>query len=154
MKAKDKYVSPYNTELIVIGERSVVIQYLPTESKDYVIAVKKSILAKRPGFDDMKMTPYFETRCKNLVNKVYVCKTGAELVELLVKNCGVSMSSYFRYRDIIDIIKEKKDTMDFNETDSEVLGYIIKSLERNHVIAPKIKAIYSLLSGETCVAEE
>ena len=41
MKAKNKYVSPYNTELIVIGERSVVIQYLPTESKDYVIAVKK-----------------------------------------------------------------------------------------------------------------
>ena len=106
------------------------------------------------SFDDMKMTPYFETRCNNLVNKVYVCKTGAELVELLAKSCGVSMSSYFRYRDILDIVKEKKNTMEFSENDSEILGYIIKSLELNHVIAPKIKAIYALLNGDACVGDE
>ena len=154
MKAKNKYVSPYNTELVVIGDRSVVVQYLPTESKDYMTAVRKMILAKRPGFDDMKMTPYFETRCNNLVNKVYVCKTGAELVELLAKSCGVSMSSYFRYRDILDIVKEKKNAMEFSENDSEILGYIIKSLELNHIIAPKIKAIYALLNGDACVGDE
>ena len=77
-----------------------------------------------------------------------------KLVELLAKSCGVSMSSYFRYRDILDIVKEKKNVMEFSENDSEILGYIIKSLELNHVIAPKIKAIYALLNGDACVGDE
>ena len=69
-KATNKYLSPYTTELVAVGDRSIVIQYLPTESKDYILAVRKTILAKRPTFDDMKMTPYFETRCKNFVAKL------------------------------------------------------------------------------------
>lgn len=153
-KATNKYSSPYITELVAVEDRQIIIQYLPTESKDYVLAVRKTILAKRPTFDDMKMTPYFETRCKNLVSKMYGCKTGTELVEMLVKSCGVSMSGHFRYRDIIDIVNSKKNDLEFNDIEKEILEYVIKSLSVNHVIAPKIKAIYTLLTGDDSGADE
>ena len=153
-KATNKYVSPYTTELVAVPDRSIVIQYLPTESKDYILAVRKTILAKRPTFDDMKITPYFETRCKNFVTKLYGCKTGTEFVEMLVKNCGVSMSGHFRYRDVLDVVNSKKNDFEFNDMEQEILGYVIKSLSVNHVIAPKIKAIYTLLTGDDSGTEE
>lgn len=154
MKAKNKYLSPYTTELVVINNRSIVIQYLPTESKDYILAKRKMILAKRPEFDDLKITPYFETRAKNLVEKLYACKTGAELVELLIKNTNVTMSGHFRYRDVLDIVLTKQNELEFSETDKEVLSYIIKSLTVNNVIATKIRAIYMLLNGKADGSEE
>lgn len=154
MKAKNKYLSPYTTELVVINNRSIVIQYLPTESKDYILAKRKMILAKRPEFDDLKITPYFETRAKNLVEKLYGCKTGAELVELLIKNANVTMSGHFRHRDVLDIVLAKQTELEFNENDKEIFSYIIKSLTVNNVIASKIRAIYMLLNGKTESSDE
>ena len=64
------------------------------------------------------------------------------------------MSGHFRYRDVLDIVNLKKNDFELNDMEQEILGYVIKSLSVNHVIAPKIKAIYDLLTGDDSGTEE
>lgn len=145
MAKSEKYTSPYNIEMVNDGERQYIVQYLDEEDKNVEMKNRNAIFAKRPAFDDYRSTSFFETRCKNFVNKLYSINNGSELVESLAKNVSLSMSSYFRYRDIMDIIRTKRQVLTFTEQDTEMLDLIQKSLSMNNVIAPKIKAIYNLL---------
>lgn len=145
MAKSEKYTSPYNIELVTDGDIQYIIQYLDEEDKNVELKNRNAIFAKRPAFDDYRQTTFFETRCKNFVNKLYGVNNGSELVESLAKNVSLSMSSYFRYRDIMDIIKTKRQVLTFTAQDEEMLDLIQKSLSMNNVIAPKIKAIYNIL---------
>ena len=141
---KETYISPYKSEMI--GD--YLVQYI--DDKTTEMELRERIISKRPEAErlNMRITPYFQTRCKNLVIKMDATKEGDDFVDLLVKSVGVSMSGYFPYRDVIDIINKKKNTLTFDASDEVILGYVIKSLELNHVIAPKIAAIYKILHGE------
>lgn len=145
-KTKDVYVSPYTTEIVDIDGKKIVVQYLPSENKHDAINARKVVLSRR-GNDDLKMTDYFAKRSKNLVDKIYACKNGDELVELLVKNTGVTFSGHFLYRDVIDIITAKQPNLTFSQENEEIFKLIVISLKLNNVIAPKIKAVYQLTFG-------
>jgi hypothetical protein len=140
-KPKIQYVSPYQTEFL----ENYVIQF--TDNRENEIAIREKMAAKRPSTEMWKLTPYFQTRSRNLVNKLFLINDGHEFVDTLIKASGVTLSGYFLYRDVIDIVNSKQKTLAFNENDEKVLGFIVKSLELNHVIAPKIAAIYRIMNG-------
>lgn len=141
---KETYISPYKSEMI----DGYLVQYIDDRAEE--MELRASMIAKRPEAErlNMRNTSYFQTRCKNLVVKLYQIKDGEEFVDTLVKSVGVSMSGYFPYRDVIDIINRKKNELSFTPDDSVILGYITKSLDKNHVIAPKIAAIYKISHGD------
>lgn len=145
MAKTEKYASPYNIEMVSDGERQYIVQYIDEADKAVEIEKRKAIFAKRPVFDDYRATPFFETRSKNFVVKLWNIKTGAEFLTCLAKNSSLSMSSHFRYRDVIDIINVKKQTLVFTESELKFMEQIQKSLQLNNVIVPKITAIYNMV---------
>jgi hypothetical protein len=149
MAKVDKYVSEYKTEILTHDGRKFLVQYTDDANKSIEVETRKAILARRPVLDDYRDTPYFEKRCVNLLQKLWAEKDGHVFVETLVKNVGVSMSVHFRYRDVLKIIEVKKTQLTFDENDIRILQFIEKSLMLNNVIAPKIKAIYSLWNGDS-----
>jgi hypothetical protein len=142
---KAKFISLYTTELIQDGDAAYIIQY--SNDKDQELNSRKAIMARRDD-PNYRTTEYFEKRCNNFIQKLFVAKTGTEFVEMLVKSSSVSMSSFFKYRDVLDIINQRKSELTFSPEEFKTLNLIEKSLVLNNVIAPKIKPIYFKLTGK------
>lgn len=142
---KAKFISEYTIELVQDETAAYIIQY--SGDKDNEMNNRRSIMSRRDD-PNYRITKYFETRSNNLVQKLFVAKTGTEFVEILVKSSGVSMSGYFRYRDVQDIIKQRKRDLTFSKEEALTLSLIEKSLTLNNVIAPKIKPVYFQLTGK------
>lgn len=142
---KAKFISLYTTELVQDGDAAYVIQY--SNDKDQEMNSRKAIMSRRDD-PNYRTTEYFEKRCNNFVQKLFVVKTGTEFVEMLVKSSGVSMSGFFKYRDVIDVINQRKSELIFSPEEAKTLNLIEKSLALNNVIAPKIKPIYFKLTGK------
>ena len=139
--AKVEYQSPYKCELVQYGNLSFVIQYV--DDKDSEFEKRKIIFNKRNRIGcDLKMTPYFQKRCENIIKTLFETQNASELIEVIAKSSNVSMSGYFKYRDYLDILKQKSLEMHFETEDEKfIISSTIKSLELSNVIAPKIPAI-------------
>lgn len=146
-KPKIQYVSPYQTEFL----ENYVIQFTDDRDRETEITIREDMANKRPSAEGWKLTPFFKTRSQNLVNKLFLIKDGHEFVDTLIKASGVTLSGYFLYRDVIDIVNSKQTALrsSLNDNDKKILDFIIDSLNLNHVIAPKIAAIYRLMNGAT-----
>ena len=147
--AKTIYTSKYQNEMIELQGVTTIVQFVDDDDKQNQLDKINEILSRRlaAAGDDMRLTKFFETRAKNMLVNLDAAKSARETLEVVLKSANVSMSGYYRYRDVYDILKNKSVTLDFNNIESEVLDLTLTSLEKNHVIAPKIAAIYKKLSG-------
>lgn len=146
--AKVVYTSKYKDEMVNIKGVTVLVQFINDEDKQIQINKIGEILSRRfTESNDMRMTKFFETRAKNMLVNLNAANSAKETLDVVLKSANVSMSGYYRYRDVYDILKEKSQTLEFNNIEAEVLDLTLTSLEKNHVIAPKIVAIYKKLSG-------
>ena len=101
------------------------------------------------------------------------CSATLDLLELDLMNgrasfykCGAAASYIYRKGRLFKLRAEsmpigilpdvdlKKNDFELNDMEQDILEYVIKSLSVNHVIAPKIKAIYTLLTGDDSGTEE
>jgi uncharacterized protein YfkK (UPF0435 family) len=146
--AKVVYTSKYKDEMVELQGVTVIVQFIDDEDKQNQIDKINEILSRRLAVsNDMRLTKFFETRAKNMLLNLYASKSAAEMLEVVLKSANVSMSGYYRYRDVYDMVKEKSEQFDMNNIESEIVDLVLTSLEKNHVIAPKISAIYKKLAG-------
>ncbi len=147
--AKVVYTSKYKDEMVELQGATTIVQFIDDEDKQKQLDKINEILSRRlaAAGNDMRLTKFFETRAKNMLLNLHVAKSAKEMLEVVLKSANVSMSGYYRYRDVYDMVKEKSEQFDMNNIESEITDLVLTSLEKNHVIAPKIPAIYKKLAG-------
>lgn len=149
--AKVVYTSKYKNEMVELQGVTVLVQFIDDEDRQMQIDKINEILSRRLAVsNDMRLTKFFETRAKNMLINLSVAKSAKEMLEVVLKSANVSMSGYYRYRDVYDMIMEKSEQFNMNNIETEITDLVLTSLEKNHVIAPKIPAIYKKLVGTDC----
>lgn len=152
---KPKYTSPYKTEMVMVGENYMLIQYESDTLREQELQRRLDLFNRRIERNrDFKMTPFFEKRSINILQKLFEATTAEDILDTAVKASSISISVYFRYQDFKDILSEKIKQFKFNEQQKEIIGFIQESLDRNDVIAPKIVAIYNILFKKTETTED
>ena len=143
---KPKYTSPYKTEMIAVNGNNLLIQYRSDDLREEELNRRTVIFNHRIERNrDFKMTPFFEKRSINILQKLFEAKSAEEVLDTAIKASTISISVYFRYRDFKDILNDKTKQFEFDQDQKEILGFIQESLDRNDVIAPKIAAIYNIV---------
>lgn len=143
---KPKYTSPYKTEMIAVNGNNLLIQYRSDDLREEELNRRTVLFNHRIERNrDFKMTPFFEKRSVNILQKLFDSKTAEEMLDIAVRASSISVSVYFRYQDFKDILNDKVKQFEFDQDQKEILDFIQESLDRNDVIAPKIVAIYNIL---------
>lgn len=143
---KPKYISPYKTEMVMVDGNSMLIQYETDIVREQELQRRLDLFNRRIERNrDFKMTPFFEKRSVNILQKLFEATTAEDVLDTAVKASSISVSVYFRYQDFKDVLSEKIKQFEFNEQQKEILAFIQESLDRNDIIAPKIVAVYNIL---------
>lgn len=143
---KPQYISPYKTEMVIVEGNSMLIQYETDIVREQELQRRLDLFNRRIERNrDFKMTPFFEKRSINILQKLFEAKTEEDVLDTAVKASSISISVYFRYRDFKDILNDKTKQFEFDQDQKEILGFIQESLDRNDVIAPKIAAVYNIV---------
>jgi hypothetical protein len=141
--AKVKYVSPYTNEMINSPIGEYLIQYKDQEDKLLEMSRREAWIKLRSECDtDLKLTPYCQTRCTNIIEKIFKAKTIDDVISCCISAANISFSGYFPYREFLDILTEKMNTISTDGDDLTILKLVKMSLEKNYVIASKIVAFY------------
>ena len=148
--AKVKYVSPYINEMVNSPIGEYLVQYKDQEDKFVEMEKRKSWIQLRIEHDsDLKLTPYCKTRCDNIIEKIYKAKTVEEVIHCCISAANISFSGYFPYRDFLDVLTEKINSIDNDNQDTTILELVKMSLKKNNVIAAKIVAIHKNMEPST-----